>query len=568
MLRAPSHASAGPKALATVGLPLPITGVTCIIVGTPAQSGVLRGRGARATTVLAAIAGRLSRRRGARGAPKRARAATALVWFRTDLRVDDNPTLGRAVELMGKGHCVAALPVYVLDPLHFCNTPLGSPKTGAFRAKFVLECLEGLKQQLRGLGSELLVLTGPTEKRLAELSERVGAAVVLTEQQVADEERRMDQRVRAAIAPLGADLEEVWGNTLYHLADLPFSGGLRNLPNVFTPFKEKCERQAGLRPPAGPPARGSLPLPAASLPELGVMPSWADLPFAEPVSEPTVDPRSAFRLRGGEAAAAARLKHYLWDTDRITEYFKIRNGMLGSEYSTKLSASLAQGCISARRIQHEVARYERERTKNKSTYWVTFELIWRDFFRFFAMKHGNRIFQLRGTAGIQKQWSTDPEALQRWKDGTTGWPLVDANMRELKETGWMSNRGRQNVASYLALDLKLDWRAGADHFESLLVDYDVTSNWGNWVAAAGLSGGRVNKFNLTKQAKDYDASGEYVRTWVPELKGLRGRGVHEPWALGPAQLERLGAAEYPSRLTAADVAAADPPLGGSTSRQP
>lgn len=115
------------------------------------------------------------------------------------------------------------------------------------------------------------------------------------------------------------------------------------------------------------------------------------------------------------------------------------------------------------------------------------------------------------------QWRDDEEALTRWKQGTTGMPLVDANMRELAATGWMSNRGRQNVASYLILDLGIDWRRGADHFESLLLDYDTASNWGNWVAAAGLTGGRLNKFNITKQSRDYDANGDYLRAWLPEL---------------------------------------------------
>jgi deoxyribodipyrimidine photo-lyase len=120
------------------------------------------------------------------------------------------------------------------------------------------------------------------------------------------------------------------------------------------------------------------------------------------------------------------------------------------------------------------------------------------FRRFYAAKQGNRIFHAGGPAGLRLPWSADPELWERWAAGTTGMPLVDANMRELQQTGWMSNRGRQNVASYLALDLGVDWRRGADLFEHLLLDYDVASNWGNWVAAAGLTGGRVNHFNITK----------------------------------------------------------------------
>jgi len=106
------------------------------------------------------------------------------------------------------------------------------------------------------------------------------------------------------------------------------------------------------------------------------------------------------------------------------------------------------------------------------------------------------------------------------------------------------------VASFLALDLGLDWRAGADYFESLLVDYDVTSNWGNWVAAAGLTGGRVNKFNIVKQSNDYDSDGKYLRTWIPELERVRGKKIHEPWSLSRAEREQSGADEYPEKLSA------------------
>ena len=145
--------------------------------------------------------------------------------------------------------------------------------------------------------------------------------------------------------------------------------------------------------------------------------------------------------------------------------------MLGADYSSKLAPWLAHGCISPRLIAAECGRYERERVKNKSTYWLVFELIWRDFFKLYCAKHGTSVFKAGGPIGSKQGWRKDPILLQRWKEGTTGVPLVDANMRELAATGFMSNRGRQNVASYLALDLQLDWRDG-DHFESLL-DYDV-----------------------------------------------------------------------------------------------
>ena len=178
----------------------------------------------------------------------------------------------------------------------------------------------------------------------------------------------------------------------------------------------------------------------------------------------------------------------------------------------------------------------------------------RDFFAFFALKHGRKIFLRDGVAGKRwggPGWDADPEALRRWKEGRTGFPLVDANMREMAATGFMSNRGRQNAASYLALDLNHDWRAGADHFESQLVDYDVCSNWGNWVSAAGLTGGRVNKFNISKQSRDYDAAGDYLRTWLPELAHVPAEHVHAPWAMSAAEQEACGCVvgrDYPAPL--------------------
>jgi deoxyribodipyrimidine photo-lyase len=229
-------------------------------------------------------------------------------------------------------------------------------------------------------------------------------------------------------------------------------------------------------------------------------------------------------FEGGEGAAMARLQKWMWDDDHLKEYFEIRNGMLGEGYSSKFSPWLALGCISPRRIWKEAQRYEHERVKNKSTYWIIFELTWRDFFVYMGNSQGDKLFVPGGVTGDKTPWKGSAEALQRWKDGRTGDQLVDANMLELKATGFMSNRGRQNVASYLIFDLGVDWRYGAAHFEELLLDHDPCSNWGNWVAAAGLTGQRVNRFNTRKQLNDYDPKREYVNHW---LKG-GGSSVEQP----------------------------------------
>ncbi|RYF74998.1 MAG: cryptochrome DASH, partial [Cytophagaceae bacterium] len=174
------------------------------------------------------------------------------------------------------------------------------------------------------------------------------------------------------------------------------------------------------------------------------------------------------------------------------------------------------------------------RIANDSTYWLIFELIWRDFFRFVALRFGSRLFKPGGIKHVlKKQWKHDVDLFRQWANGETGIPFVDANMRELNASGFMSNRGRQNVASFLVNDLGLDWTWGAAYFESLLVDYDPCSNWGNWNYVAGVGNdpreapnGQPRYFNIYSQATRYDEQGLFVKHWLPELGNVPGDKVH------------------------------------------
>ena len=244
-----------------------------------------------------------------------------------------------------------------------------------------------------------------------------------------------------------------------------------------------------------------------------------------------VDNRAAIHFKGGESVGLERLEAYLFDTNAIANYKETRNGLIGENYSSKFSAWLALGCLSPKMIYHEVKRYEKTVKKNKSTYWMIFELLWRDFFRLMAKKHGNKIFQKGGTKGeYEASWRDDVRIFDYWARGETGVPFIDANMRELNETGFMSNRGRQNVASFLVKDLNINWQMGAEYFESLLIDYDAASNWGNWNYIAGVgSDPRENRyFNILSQANRYDPNGEYVKLWLPELNDLPNDKIHRP----------------------------------------
>ena len=301
--------------------------------------------------------------------------------------------------------------------------------------------------------------------------------------------------------------------------------------------------------------RSPLPVPKlnyCSLPtkdlDYGAIPELTDFGHDDSRLE-TVD----HKFRGGEDAALKQLKYYLWDTDYVSKYKETRNGLLGWDFSTKFSPYLAHGCLSPKMVYHEIKRYEKERTKNNSTYWVIFELMWRDFFRLMGKKFGNRIFLKGGLNQQPKDLSNNMEVFQIWAEGRTGVPFIDANMRQLNQTGFMSNRGRQNVASFLVHDLNINWRIGAEYFESLLLDYDPCSNYGNWnyVSGVGNDPREDRYFNVIKQAQRYDPEGAYIKTWLPELKALPIHTLFDPTSYAEEIQSEYGITlgqEYPKSI--------------------
>ena len=446
-----------------------------------------------------------------------------LVWFRADLRLHDHAPLQDAA---ARGQVV---PVYCFDPRQFGRTAFDFPKTGAFRAQFLRESVLDLRRSLRSLGSDLVIRQGRPEVVIAELAQDLGCDAVYFHQEITSEEVRVENLLGQALQPLGIELQSFWGQTLHAPSDLPFD--IKDIPELFTQFRKRVEAECSIENP--------LPLPSLTvLPEIeaGECPSLADLGL-EPVSP---DPRSKFRFEGGETAGLRRLQDYLWEQDRLRVYKETRNGLLNPNDASRLSAWLALGCVSPRLIHTEVQRYEIERVKNDSTYWLIFELLWRDYFRWMCAKHGNRIFKVGGLRGLELPWSQDRPTFERWRSGETGYPLVDACMRELAATGFMSNRGRQNVASFLTKNLGIDWRMGAEWFASQLVDYDVCSNWGNWNYTAGVGNDArgFRFFNILKQSQDYDPQGDYVKHWIKVLEPVPPAKVHRPWQLLPIEQDR------------------------------
>jgi deoxyribodipyrimidine photo-lyase len=419
-----------------------------------------------------------------------------ILWFRNDLRLRDNEALTKAVQ-----NCEEVIPIYVLDQRLLAKDRWGFVRTGPYRLKFLLESLDDLKKHLQEKGSDLLLQVGLPEKILPTLAEEFQATTVFASKEYADEEVRIDHALQKYL-----DIQLFHTSPLIHPEDCPFAAD--QVPEVFTQFRKRVEKYSQVRPPLEVPEQISSPdLPASPLP------TFSDLGITPPVQ----DERAALPFKGGSLAAFERVDHYFWSSDAVASYKETRNGLIGEDYSTKFSPWLTNGSISAREIYDDLERYEQEIVSNKSTYWVKFELLWRDYFKYVTMKYGRKIFFPGGIQDKMVRWKNNPKVFRKWAYGETGDDFVDANMKELLYTGFMSNRGRQNVASYLVHRLKQDWRLGAAWFESLLIDYDVNSNYGNWMYAAGVGNDpRDRVFNTQKQADRYDPDSAYRDLWLEE----------------------------------------------------
>lgn len=436
----------------------------------------------------------------------------------------DNEALQHAHQLADK-----VLHVYVFDPRVFGGkTKFGFAKTGVFRTQFYIDAVADLRERLVMAGSDLIVRVGEPEEVIYELAKEVKASWVYCNRERTEEEVMVQDSLEKRLWTIGLEMVFTRGKMLFYTQDLPFP--ITHTPDSFTNFRKEVERIVPVREPLAVPERlrgqpDQAPA-RGELPRLGI--------FHEKKEGQTIETR----FGGGETAGLKRLNYYLWEADLVAGYKETRNNLLGDDYSSKFSPYLAAGCLSPKMIYWEVKRYESEKGENESTYWLVFELLWRDFFRLMGKKYQNRIFQKGGpiqlaTESLIEDW----DLFAPWAKGETGVPFIDANMRELNSTGYMSNRGRQNVASFLVKDLGLNWQMGASYFESLLIDYDPCSNWGNWNYIAGVgSDVRLDRyFNILSQAKKYDPDGRYVKYWVPELKFVPMEYVHTPDQMTEAQ---------------------------------
>ncbi|MBK9290962.1 MAG: DASH family cryptochrome [Bacteroidetes bacterium] len=422
-----------------------------------------------------------------------------LIWHRNDLRLHDNPLYAN---LIAKDRVI---PVFVLNPELLQNTTHGFPRLGKFRLKFLHETLCDLSRSLSQHQLNLRIFVGEPGLVIPQLVRTLGIDEVRATREHTWEEVRDEREVARNIAPVPLRLFE--DRTLIPPERLPFAIG--HLPDLFTEFRKKVEGYS----------RINMLLP--DMPEVQPLEDadntgFSSIPDDYLADGAALDSRAAFCFKGGETEALRRLDQYFFREHHVATYKETRNGLVGADYSTRFSPWLANGSLSPRKIYHELRRYEKQYGSSQNTYWVFFELLWRDYFRFVAIKYGNRIFKPGGIKNTDPFCPGNAPAFERWRSGNTGNDFVDANMRELLLTGWMSNRGRQNVASYLVKDMKICWLDGAAWFESQLIDYDVCSNYVNWMYVAGVGNDpRENRyFNTRRQAEMYDPEGTYRRIWL------------------------------------------------------
>ncbi|MBC3758550.1 DASH family cryptochrome [Hyunsoonleella sp. SJ7] len=422
-----------------------------------------------------------------------------LVWFRNDLRVQDNFILNQALEYHKK-----VIALYCFDPRHYETSVVGFKKTEKFRAKFLIESITDLRKNLKALNVELFVFQNKPEDVISALVKTYNISTIFLQKEWTSEEQTVFNNVKASVKQV-VNYCEYYDQFLYHPDDIPFANS--SIPSIFTNFRKQVEKLSKVKPSFESASASTHP----EISNTTHIPSLEDLGFEDFETHPN----SAFPFKGGETSALERLEDYFFKTKKLGAYKNTRNGLVGTDFSSKFSPWLANGSISARTIYWNVKAFEKEHFKNQSTYWLVFELIWRDYFKYISLKHGNTIFKIWGILNKDYEWKSDATMVQKWINGKTHSAFVNANMIELQKTGWMSNRGRQNVASFFAKDLLLDWRIGASYFESLLIDYDVHSNYGNWMYVAGIGNDpRNRKFNVEMQAERYDPKGTFRNIWL------------------------------------------------------
>ena len=431
---------------------------------------------------------------------------TALVWFRRDLRVHDHPPLTAAHRESDR-----VVPVFVLDP----RLLDGGRFPSANRAWFLLESLRELRAALRERGGELFVREGTPERELLALAGETGAGAVHFASDVSPFAMARDRRVVAALEEAGVAARRHPGN---FVADVGVPRTTAGGPfTVFSPFWRRWEKLPR-REVHGAPRSLSVPsgLRAGAIPH--------------------ATPEAAEPLAPGEAAARERLRR--WLDGPVDAYHERHDRLAGG--TSELSPALHFGCLSAREAEERARR-----RGGRGALAFVRQLAWRDFYAHVLLHHPGNAKQAHKLAFEALTWSDDDaDGFDAWREGRTGFPVIDAGMRELRRRGWMHNRARLLTAAFLTKDLHLDWRLGEAHFMRHLLCGDEAQNNGNWqwVTSIGVDPAPYFRrmYNPMTQQRRHDPEGAYVRRWCPELRDVPLERLAEPWTMSRDEQEAAG----------------------------
>jgi deoxyribodipyrimidine photo-lyase len=443
--------------------------------------------------------------------------STSLVWLRDDLRLDDNPALSEAAAL--------GLPmtvVFVLDEESAGIRPLG----GATRW-WLHHSLAALAASLDARGSRLLLRRGPAARVIAEVASETSAGHLFWNRRYGLPERNVDAAVKAWAGELGLESFSCQANLLFEPWTVQTGAG--GPYKVFTPFWRACLAKGDVRDPLAAPRQLPPPAPAkgGAVPPGEHLGSWDLLPYS-----PDWSGGLANTWEPGEEGARQRLEDFL---DGPAEDYGTGRNVPGAEGTSRLSAHLRFGEVSPFRIWREIRR-RFPHTVPADVGIFRSELGWREFCWHLLYTNPELATRNYRSEFDRFGWQTlSTDELAAWQQGRTGYPLVDAGMRQLWQTGWMHNRVRMAAASFLVKNLLADWRIGEQWFWDTLVDADAASNPANWqwVAGSGADASPYYRiFNPVTQSKKFDSAGRYLRRFVPELADLDGKAIHEPWKAG------------------------------------
>jgi deoxyribodipyrimidine photo-lyase len=445
------------------------------------------------------------------------------VWFRRDLRLADNAALAAAIR---QGE---VLPTFVIDPVL-----LNSDRVGAKRVAWLAANLRELDRSLRQRGSRLIVRRGEPAVELLKLAHETGATNVFFNLDLTPYARKRDQRVALELEAQSVMVETFDDMTIHHPEETVTLTGRPY--QVFTAFKR---------------AWLALPKPAAD--EVESLPDQMPLPV-EAASLPIDFEESLELPAAGEDAALDRLNSFLEET--IYGYGEGRN-LLDRAATSFLSPYLRVGALSIRQAywgaKAAIDLATDKAAQQGAEAWLN-ELIWREFYMALLYHFPHTIDQPLREQYRDFEWLDDDESFAAWQSGRTGYPVVDAAMRMLNATGWMHNRARMIVASFLTKDLLIDWRRGERYFMQQLIDGDSASNVGGWQWAAGVGADAqpfFRVFNPTLQGQRFDPAGSFVKQWLPELARVPIEWVHEPWKMSSADQQKYGVIigrDYPAPI--------------------